>query len=428
MKRILLFVLAVLAAVAGIGFYLGVREADGPTGPGVAVANAAEQVARGQYVARAGDCMACHTARGGAPYAGGRAIQTPFGAIYASNITPDKETGIGSWTADDFWRALHHGKSKDGKLLYPAFPYPNFTKITRADADAMYAYFQTITAVRQQNKEPELRFPFNHRILLAGWRALYFRPGVYEPQQNQSAEWNRGAYLVQGPGHCAACHTARNILGATESKGNLSGAMIPMLNWYAPPLNSAAQTGLGTWELQHITDLLKTGVSVRGVASGPMSEVVWLSLQHLSDSDIRSMAVYLKSVPQSSESAEKSKPPERNPGNEKTLKLGAALYEEHCVECHKPRGEGVPPHYPPLAGNRGIVLDQVVNPVRIALYGGYPPSTQGNPRPYGMPPFGNILSDQEVAAVVSYIRNSWGNQGSMVSSAQVNRYRTVPLD
>jgi mono/diheme cytochrome c family protein len=427
MKRILLFVLAVLVAVVGIGFYLGVREPGGPTAPGVPVANAAEQVARGQYLSRAGDCMACHTARGGAPYAGGRAIPTPFGAIYASNITPDKDTGIGSWTADDFWRALHHGKSKDGKLLYPAFPYPNFTKITRADADAMYAYFRTTPAVRQQNKEPELRFPFNHRILLAGWRALYFRPGVYEPRKNQSVEWNRGAYLVQGLGHCAACHTARNILGATQSEGDLSGAMIPMLNWYAPPLNSATQTGLGDWELQHVADLLKKGVSVRGVVSGPMSEVVWLSLQHLSDSDIRSMAVYLKSVPQSSEPEEQSAP-KRNPENEKTLKLGAALYEKHCADCHQPRGEGVPPHYPALAGNRGLILGQVVNPVRIALYGGYPPSTQGNPRPYGMPPFGNVLSDQEIAAVVSYIRNSWGNQGSMVSSAQVNRYRTVPVD
>jgi mono/diheme cytochrome c family protein len=372
--------------------------------------------------------MACHTARGGAPYAGGRAIQTPFGAIYASNITSDKETGIGVWSADDFWRALHHGKSRDGKLLYPAFPYPNFTKITREDSDAMHAYFQTIPAVRLQNKEPDLRFPFNYRILLAGWRALYFRPGVYEPEKEKSVEWNRGAYLVQGLGHCAACHTARNILGATQSEGDLSGAMIPMLNWYAPPLNSATETGLGNWEIQHIADLLKTGVSVHGVVSGPMSEVVWQSLQHLSDSDIRAMGVYLKSVPQSSEPGQQLKPAARNPENEKTLKRGAALYEKHCVDCHKSQGEGVPPHYPALAGNRGVVLDQVVNPVRITMYGGYPPSTQGNPRPYGMPPFANVMTDEEVAAVVSYVRNAWGNQGSMVTAAQVSRYRTVPID
>jgi mono/diheme cytochrome c family protein len=428
MKRILLAIVAVLVVVAGFVFYLGLREDDAPAAKSVPPADAAEQVARGAYLARAGDCMACHTVRGGMPYAGGRAIRTPFGVIYSSNITPDKETGIGGWSADDFWRALHHGKSKDGTLLYPAFPYPNFTRITRADSDAMHAYFQTLAPARQASKEPDLRFPFNHRILLAGWRALYFRPGVYEPQANQSAEWNRGAYLVQGLGHCAACHTARNILGATESKGDLSGAMIPMLNWYAPPLTSATETGLGNWELQHLADLLKTGVSVRGVASGPMAEVVWQSLQHVSDSDVRSMAVYLKSVPQTGKPAEPSRQAEASPENQKILKAGAALYEKHCVACHKAGGEGAPPHYPALAGNRGVVLDQVVNPIRITLYGGYPPSTRGNPRPYGMPPFGAMLSDQEVAAAVSYIRNSWGNRGSMVTSEQVNRYRTVPLD
>jgi mono/diheme cytochrome c family protein len=433
MKRLLLLVVALLIVAVGIVFYLGVREVGGPPAAATAAASApaanpAEQVSRGLYLARAGDCLACHSTRGGAPYAGGRAIRTPFGSIYASNITPDKETGIGSWSADDFWRALHHGKSKDGKLLYPAFPYPNFTRITRADSDAMYAYFQSVPPVRQQNKEPELRFPFNHRILLAGWRALYFRAGTYEPQQGQSAEWNRGAYLVQGLGHCAACHTARNILGATQSEGDLSGAMIPMLDWYAPPLNSAAEAGLGNWDMQHIADLLKSGVSARGLVSGPMSEVVWQSLQYLTNDDIRAMAVYLKSVPQSGDPAEQPTPPKRNAANEKALRLGAALYEKHCVGCHKAEGSGAPPHYPALAGNRGVTLNQVVNPVRITLYGGYPPSTNGNPRPYGMPPFANVLNDEEVGAVVSYIRNAWGNQGSMVLPAQVNRYRTVPLD
>jgi mono/diheme cytochrome c family protein len=428
MKRILFAVLVVLLAAVGLTFYLGLREVDGPAGPMVPVADPAQQVARGKYLAQAGDCMACHTVRGGAAYAGGRAIQTPFGAIYGSNITPDKETGIGSWTADDFWRALHHGKSKDGKLLYPAFPYPNFTKITRADADAMFAYFQTLTPVRQQNKEPELRFPFNHRILLAGWRALYFRPGVFEPEPKQSAEWNRGAYLVQGLGHCSACHTPRNVLGATAAAGTLSGAMIPMLDWYAPSLTSEAESGLGKWEVQHIADLLKTGVSERGVASGPMAEVVWQSLQHVSDNDIRAMAVYLKSAPRTDTQAEPDESPASDPGRERILKAGAAIYEKHCVDCHKAGGQGMPPHYPALAGNRGVALGTAVNPIRMTLYGGYPPSTAGNPRPYGMPPFSAILSDQEVAAVVSYIRSSWGNQASMVSADQVNRYRAVPLD
>jgi mono/diheme cytochrome c family protein len=427
MKKVLLAILALL--VVGIGFiwYLGVREPDTGAPPAPA-ATGPEQAVRGKYLAQAGDCMACHTVRGGAPFAGGRAIQTPFGAIYASNITPDTETGIGGWSADDFWRALHHGKSKDGKLLYPAFPYTNFTKVTRADADAMYAYFRTVPAVRQENKEPELRFPFNYRFLLAGWRALYFRPGTYEPEPRRSMEWNRGAYLVQGLGHCAACHTARNILGATESRGDLSGAMIPMLNWYAPPLNSETEAGLGQWEMKHLAQLLKTGVSERGVVSGPMAEVVWHSLQHLTDEDIHSMALYLKSLPQAAKPAHETMPAPAGPENERVLKAGAVLYEKHCVECHKANGEGAPPHYPSLAGNRGIMLDQLANPIRITLYGGYPPSTHGNPRPYGMPPFSAVLDDQEVAAVVSYIRNSWGNRGSVVSSEQVNRYRTVPLD
>jgi mono/diheme cytochrome c family protein len=423
MKRILHAVVLVIVMAVGLVFYLGLMEADGPHPKSVPLANEAEHILKGKYLVQAGDCMACHTVRGGAPYAGGRAIQTPFGVIYGSNITPDKDTGIGTWTSDDFWRALHYGKSKDGKLLYPAFPYPNFTRVTRADADAMFAYFQSLPPVRQPNKEPELRFPFNNRMLLVAWRALYFRPGEFVPEKNQSATWNRGAYLVQGLGHCSACHAPRNVLGATVTAGDLSGAMIPMLNWYAPPLTSETESGLGSWEVQHIADLLKTGVSARGVASGPMSEVVWQSLQHLSDSDIRSMAVYLKAPPQS---GVKGAAP--TPENEKILKAGAALYEKHCVGCHKASGEGVPPHYPALAGNRGVVHEMPVNPIRMTLYGGYPPSTAGNPQPYGMPPFGALLNDEEVAALVSFIRNEWGNQGSMVSAEQVNRYRAVPLD
>lgn len=423
MKRVLLAIAFLLVVAVGLVVYLGLQEDDGSHPKSVPLANEAEQVLRGKYLALAGDCMVCHTVRGGTPYAGGRAIQTPFGAIYGPNITPDKETGIGTWTSDDFWRALHYGKSKDGKLLYPAFPYPNFTKITRADADAMFAYFQSLPPVRQPNKEPELRFPFNHRMLLVAWRALYFRPGEFMPDKNRNTEWNRGAYLVEGLGHCNACHTPRNVLGATVTAGGLSGGLIPMLNWYALPLTSEAESGLGSWEVQQIADLLKTGVSARGVASGPMSEVVWQSLQYLSDSDIRSMAVYLKAPPQSGAKGAAS-----TPENEKVLKAGAALYEKLCVECHKANGEGTPPHYPALAGNRGVVHETPANPIRLILYGGYPPSTAGNPQPYGMPPFAARLNDEEMAALASYIRNAWGNQASMVTVEQVNRYRSVPLD
>jgi mono/diheme cytochrome c family protein len=372
--------------------------------------------------------MACHTARGGKPYAGGRAIPTPFGAVFAPNITPDAATGIGSWSADDFWRALHNGKSKDGRFLYPAFPYTEYTKVTRADADAMFAYLRTLAPVQQANREHELRFPYNQRLLLAGWRALYFRPGVYRNDPSRASDWNRGAYLVQGLGHCSACHTSRNTFGASELDAGLAGGMIPGLNWYAPSLTSNAQAGVGDWEVRHIAELLKTGVSARGTASGPMAEVVGQSLQHLSDADVAAMAGYLKSLPHDG-AQPSAAPAEALPQEaERVLKLGAKLYEDHCMTCHKANGAGVPPAYPPLAGNRALTMQTAVNPIRMVLHGGYPPSTGGNPRPFGMPPFGPALNDGEVAAVVSYIRNAWGNRAALVSAAEVGRYRSVPLN
>lgn len=430
MKRIGLFFVVLLAllallAVAAAGlFYLGTQEDSAVTSP-AAPADPAAQVALGAYLARAGNCMACHTGRGGAPYAGGRTIQTPFGAIYSSNITPDKDTGIGTWTADDFWRALHNGKSKDGKLLYPAFPYPNYTKVTRADADALFAYLRTLPPVSQASREPALRFPFNLRPLLAVWRALYFRPGTYQPAQDRDSEWNRGAYLVQGLGHCNACHTPRNLLGATRENAEYSGALIPMQGWHAAALTGESEAGLGKWSVQDLADLMRTGVSMRGAASGPMAEVVRESLQHLADEDIRAMAVYLKSLPQNETGRQAAAP---RADDENTLQLGAALYDEHCTDCHKAAGEGAPPHYPALAGNRAVVLDSPVNAIRAVLHGGYPPSTRGNPRPYGMPPFAPALNDQQAAAVLSYVRNAWGNSAGMVSADEVNRQRAIRLD
>lgn len=429
MKR-LLFVFIILASVILVPLaMIGIQLASDPGGDQLSVppVNPAEQIKRGEYLARAGNCMACHTTRGGDAYAGGRAIATPFGSIYSSNITPDAQTGIGKWTSDDFWRAIHNGKSKDGKFLYPAFPYPNYTKVTRADADAIFAYFQTIPPVRHANREHELRFPYNQRILLAFWRTLYFKPGEFEAQAQQSPQWNRGAYLVQGLGHCAACHTARNALGGTIAEGDLAGGMIPMLNWYASSLTSDSESGLGAWNVQEISDLLKTGVSRQGAVFGPMAEVVGGSLQHLSQNDIDAMASYLKSLPATS--GGHAHATMRTPGNEEaTLKRGGKLYEQLCVECHRADGKGFPPAYPPLAGNQSLSANSALNPIRLVLNGGYPPSTAGNPRPYGMPPFGSTLNDEEVAAVVSYIRSSWGNNGALVSPVEVGRARGVPVE
>lgn len=426
MKRILLFIVAALIVVPAVFVGLEFVHEPGSELRSQPAANAAEQVERGNYLARAGDCMACHTERGDKPYAGGRAIRTPFGNVYAPNVTPDVATGIGNWSPDDFWRALHNGKSKDGSFLYPAFPYTNYTRVTRADSDALYAYFRTLEPVQRPNREHELRFPYNQRLLLAVWRALYFRPEIYQPEAVQSMEWNRGAYLVQGLGHCSACHAERNALGASSDKAGLAGGMIPVLDWYASPLNSNTETGLGEWEIGHIADLLKTGVSPRGAVAGPMAEVVGKSLQHLSDGDIHSMAVYLKSLPQTGTPSQPQASRVSAQASENMLKAGARLYEKHCAECHQADGQGMPTAYPPLAGNRSLAAGSAVNPIRLVLNGAYPPSTAGNPRPFGMPPFAHVLNDEEVAAVISYIRSAWGNRAELVSPSIVARYRGVP--
>ncbi|MEO7494193.1 MAG: cytochrome c [Massilia sp.] len=425
MKRVSTIFVLVLAALALA--VLGVQllhdaGADQRTQP---VADAATQIARGAYLARAGNCMACHTSRGGQAYAGGREIATTFGSIYTSNLTQDAATGIGSWSADDFWRAIHNGKSKNGSFLYPAFPYPSYTKVTRADADALYAFFKTIPAVRQERRENSLRFPYNQRWLLAYWRSLYFTPGEFAADASRSPAWNRGAYLVQGLGHCAACHTSRDALGGPIDKADLAGAMLPVMNWYASPLAPGHGSGLDVWPADELATLLKTGVSARGAVFGPMAEVTSESLQHLDDADIAAMAGYLKSLPK------RETPPAQTAVRAEadaasTLKLGAALYEQHCASCHQADGKGVPHAYPALAGNRALVAGSAINPVRMVLNGGYAPSTGGNPRPYGMPPFSFSLSDGEVAAVVSYVRASWGNQGELVSPVEVRRLRGVP--
>ncbi|WP_211452894.1 c-type cytochrome [Collimonas antrihumi] len=431
MKRIFMWaagaLVLLIAVVAGVVAMLNVDDrSEQPPAASTAPATA-EQIAHGAYLVRTGDCMACHTARGGKELAGGRAIQTPFGAVYSPNVTPDKETGIGTWSADDFWRALHNGKSKDGSLLYPAFPYTNYTKVTRADADAMFAYLQSVPPVQQKNLEHGLRFPYNNRFLLYGWRALYFRPGVYKAETQQSVEWNRGAYLVQGLGHCSACHTTRNALGGSDLKAELGGGFIPVVNWYAPSLTSDEEIGLGDWDIQHISALLKDGISPRGTVLGPMAEVVGASLQHLSDADVRAMAVYLKSLPRQKEApAEKERASPDQVAS--ALDLGQKIYKNHCADCHQASGKGVWPAYPPLASNHAITMSAPVNAIRVVLNGGFAPSTAANPRPYGMPPYGPTLTDSEVAAVVSYIRNSWGNKAPIVSASEVSRYRSVPLD
>ena len=375
-------------------------------------------VARGEYLVRAGSCFGCHTEPGGAPYAGGRVIETPFGIVRAPNLTPDA-TGLAGWTGDDFWRALHNGRSRDGRLLYPAFPYPNYTRLARADSDAMFAYLQSLAPVAKQNQPHALRFPFDQPAALAVWRALFFRPAQYDADPAKSPQWNRGAYLVETLGHCNACHSRRNVFGATTSPLDLAGGLIPIQNWYAPSLHDNDEAGVGDWPEREIVALLQHGVSARGSVQGPMAEVVARSTRYLSDADLAAMATYLRALPGSTGKAEGR--PEGTPAVASAR--GAALYADHCAACHGERGEGVAGAYPPLARNRAVAMTPPSNLVHIVLRGGFPPTTAGNPRPFGMPPFATVLSDQDVADVLTHLRGSWGHRAAAVSTLEVNRYR-----
>ncbi len=441
MKRIFYSLFALLLAlvggVAAYGYYLGDAQT-AQAKQSASLTDAGEQIVRGAYLARAGNCMGCHTVRGGDAYAGGRLIQSDFGNFVSPNITSDVKHGIGSWSADDFWGALHNGKSKDGSLLYPAFPFTNYTHITRVDSDAMFAYFKTVTAVDRENEAHSLRFPYNQRALLAFWRALYFRPALYREDTQQSVAWNRGAYLVNGLAHCSACHSSRNALGANGGSQDLSGGELSMVNWYAPSLVSKDEAGVAHWQPAQLQALLKTGVSQDAVVSGPMAEVVSGSLQYLSSTDIAAMSTYLQARPQAKvvaadmlDRAIQRPDAVQTVGKEQMLRImqqGESLYKTHCADCHGANGSGVDAVYPALKGNQAVQMHSVTNPLRIILSGGFGPVTQGNPRPYGMPPFGPVLNDGEVAVVLTYIRNAWGNQASAVTSPEVNRYRTAPLD
>jgi mono/diheme cytochrome c family protein len=416
--RVLGTLVVVLLAAAALVAWLNVRGEEPLSVEMGGVPASPQQLERGAYLARAGNCAACHTERGGAAFAGGKGLDTPFGTVFAGNITPDPATGIGDWTAAEFWRALHHGRSRDGRLLYPAFPYPEYTLITREDSDALYAFLRSQPAVRQQNREHALRFPYNQQAALAVWRALFFSPGEFQPEPAKSADWNRGAYLVRGVAHCQACHAPRNAFGATNDKLELSGGLMPMQDWYAPSLAAPAEAGVQDWPVEDIVQLLQTGDSPHGAAMGPMAEVVASSTQHLDAADLRAMATFLKELPR-----HEPPPARRAPVSTETLELGARLYENNCAQCHGQQGEGAGSAYPPLAGHRTVTMGSSANLVRVILSGGFPATTAGHPRPFGMPPFGQSLSDAEVAAIASYVRGAWGNAAPAVLPLDVQKVR-----
>ncbi len=382
---------------------------------GTAASAESADIARGEYLVKVGNCAGCHTARGGADFAGGRTIQSPFGAFRTPNITPDDETGIGAWSREAFWRALHDGERPDGSPLYPACPYPNYTRVRREDIDAMFAYLQSVPAVDQENREHDLTFPVSVRSFVNIWQGLFFEPGTFVPQRDRGALLNRGAYLVQGLGHCSACHRARGALGARRMDDPKTGGRIH--GWYAPSLHSNAEAGLQGWRAEDAAAFIRSGAFEDARMNGPMADVVFDSLQHLSDRDARAIAAYLTNLPDhdTRASAQLLAVSERR---RRTMRgQGRALYEEHCAECHAGSGEGSVAA-PALAGNRAVTLADPTNLVNVIRHGGYPASTEGNPRPFGMPPFYQ-LSRQELAAVITYIRTSWGNDASPVSAANV---------
>ncbi|MGS5089253.1 c-type cytochrome [Hydrogenophaga sp. A37] len=384
-------------------------------------------VARGAYLARAGNCAACHTARGGPPYAGGRGIETPFGTVFAGNLTPDT-TGLGAWSADAFWRAMQQGVSRDGRLLYPAFPYESFSRITRDDSDALHAFLRSLTPVAQANRPHALRFPYSTQAALAVWRELYFEPAAFQPDTSQSAEWDRGAYLVQGLGHCSACHSPRDALGGVDSARALDGGLMPGRGWYAPSLRAAHEAGPSVTPGASTVELLKTGVTAGASAMGPMAEVVQHSTQHLSDADLNAIGHYL-----ASQALPAAPPPAAPSAPSAQLDLGEKVYKQHCLDCHGEQGQGAAREglagtgstmaYPPLAGNRAVRLASPVNAVQAILGGGFAPATAGHPQPYGMPPFRTLLNDTQIAAVTSFIRQRWGNQAGAVTPLDVQGIR-----
>lgn len=422
MKRLLLGLLLLAAVLLALPLWL---DGEQPLRDAAAPSPTPELIARGRGLALAGNCAACHTARGGAPFAGGRAISTPFGTVYAGNLTPDADTGLGRWTAAHFWRALHHGQGFDGRRLVPAFPYTEFTRITRADSDALWAYLRTVPAVQQANRAHELRWPYGTPLALAGWRLAFFRAGEFQPDPARSADWNRGAYLVGGPGHCVACHGGRNALGATADAG-FGGGLMPTRDWYAPAFTRASEASVAAWPEADIVALLKTGAAPRGRTIGPMAEVVMRSTQHWPEADLRAVAVYLKSLPQQPSPATE---PLREPALvAQRVEQGAALYRDHCAACHGDTGEGgkLPDGTwaaPPLAGNRLVTQEPAVNLVRAIALGGFGAVTQAWPRPFGMPPFAHVLGDEQLAAVATFLRRSWGAQASPVEPLDAARWR-----
>ena len=380
---------------------------------------------RGAYLAAVGNCAGCHTARGGERLAGGRPIPTPFGTVFSSNLTPDTQTGLGGWSADDFWRAVHFGQGRDGRLLAPAHPVTNTTLVSRADTDALHAWLQAQPAVNAPRRAHELRWPFGSQLAIAAWRALYFKPGVYQPDPARDAAWNRGAYLSQGLAHCSACHAGRNALGGDAGAADFRGGLLVGLGWVAPSLHDPAEAGVQRWPAETLQRWLRDGHVDGHAALGPMAEVVLGSTAALNDADLAAMSTYLRALPE--QVVARPEPAEPDP---RRRERGAGVYRDHCAACHGEQGEGRRDAsgglaYPALAGSRLVTQASAANLIRLIERGGFAPATPGHPRPYGMPPFAGVLGADELAALASHLRQSWDHHAGEIDAVEVLRLRAA---
>jgi alcohol dehydrogenase (quinone), cytochrome c subunit len=389
------------------------------------------EVERGAYLARAGDCTACHTAPGGAEMAGGLPMKMPFGTIYTTNITPDPATGIGHYSLMDFERAVRRGIAPGGRHLYPAMPYPSFTKMTDSDLSALYAYFMNgVPPVHHPNRKNGVPWPLDVRWPLALWDAA-FTGRRFQPDPTHDAEWNRGAYLVEGAGHCGACHTPRGIgfqERALDNHGDQFLAGGPVLDgWTAPSLRDEPGTGLAGWSPQAVANFLKTGRTGEASAFGSMADVVQHSTQYLTDDDLYAIGVYLKSLGPASGS-----PGSQPAADDRTAaalhdgdlrRPGAAAYVDSCAACHRTDGVGYTGVFPRLAGNPAVLQSNAADVISVVLKGSTVPATATAPSSFTMPPFGERLDDQDVAGVVNLIRNSWGNRAPAVTATEVKAQR-----
>ncbi|MBY6264394.1 c-type cytochrome [Azospirillum sp. 412522] len=373
-------------------------------------------IERGRYVATAADCVACHSLPDGKPYAGGSALQTPFGTLVAPNITPDRETGIGNWTEEDLRRTLREGIGRGGKRLYPAMPYPAYTRMTDDDIRALWTYLRTLEPVSNAVEANQLPFPFNIRLLMAGWNLLNFEPEAFRPDPRKPAEWNRGAYLVQALGHCGTCHTPKTMLGADDTDRALQGANLQA--WYAPPITADKRQGIGGWTADQLAAYLKTGANHQSLASGPMAEEIRNSSSKMTDADLKAIATYLldRTPPD-------GKAPTALAADDGRMRTGGAVYTDTCMACHGGDGKGQTFLFPTLAGSGVVQADDPTTLIRLVLDGSRAAATNDRPTGPAMPPLGWRLNDADVAAVVTYIRNSWSNAAPPVSADDVAKVR-----